>query len=81
MTWPIELALYVLLVAFAVIALEVRDMIAAVVALTFFSLLVAVLFGLMGAPDVALTEAALGAGVVGVLLVGAISVMKGRSVD
>ena len=36
---------------------------------------------MMGAVDVALTEAALGAGVTGFLMIGAISVMRRRSVD
>ena len=62
MIWWLELPLFGLLVFAAVIALSVRDLIAAVAALTIYSLLVAALLALMGAVDVALTEAALGAG-------------------
>ena len=76
-----ELALYVLLVAAAVLALWTRDLIAAVTALTVYSFLAAALLTLMGAVDVALTEIALGAGVTGVLFIGGVSLMKRRSVD
>ena len=56
-------------------------MIAAVASLSVYSFLAASLLALMGAVDVALTEAALGAGVTGVLLTAAISVLRRRSVD
>ena len=81
MVWQLELALYVMLVATALIALHVKDLIAAVAALTVYSFLAAALLAMMGAVDVALTEAALGAGITGVLLVGGISLMQRRSVD
>ena len=81
MIWWLELPLFGLLVFAAVIALSVRDMIAAVAALTIYSLLVAALLALMGAVDVALTEAALGAGITGVLLIAAIRLLRRRSVD
>ncbi|MEX2598041.1 MAG: hydrogenase subunit MbhD domain-containing protein [Dehalococcoidia bacterium] len=81
MIWQLELVIYILLALFALIALQVRNLIAAVAALTIFSLVTAAMLALMGAPDVALTEAALGAGIVGVLLIGAISLLRGRAVD
>ncbi len=81
MIWPLEVLLYVMLVAVAIIALSVRDLIAAVAALSVFSFLAASLLALMGAVDVSLTEVALGAGITGVLLVGGISRMHRRSVD
>ena len=81
MIWWLELSLFGLLVVAALIALSVRDMIAAVATLSVYSFLVATLLALMGAVDVALTEAALGAGVTGVLLVGAISVVDRRTPD
>ena len=56
-------------------------MIAAVATLSVYSFLAAALLALMGAVDVALTEAALGAGVTGVLLIGAISVVDRRTPD
>lgn len=81
MIWWLELLLFGLLIVAALAALSVRDMIAAVAALTIYSLLAAGLLALMGAVDVALTEAALGAGITGVLLIGAVSLMRRRSVD
>ncbi|MXW31151.1 MAG: DUF4040 domain-containing protein [Chloroflexi bacterium] len=81
MIWWLELSLFGLLVVAALIALSVRDMIAAVATLSVYSFLAATLLALMGAVDVALTEAALGAGVTGVLLVGAVSVVDRRTPD
>ena len=81
MIWQLEMALYALLLAVAVLALWMRDLIAAVVALTVYGFLAAALLMLMGAVDVALTEIALGAGITGVLFIGAVSLMKRRSVD
>ena len=81
MIWWFELILFGLVIIAAVVALSMRDLIAAVAALTLYSLLVATLLALMGAVDVSLTEATLGAGITGVLLIGAISLMQRRSVD
>ena len=81
MIWWIELLLFGLLITSAIVALQVKDMIAAVASLSVYSFLAASLLALMGAVDVALTEAALGAGVTGVLLTAAISVLRRRSVD
>jgi uncharacterized MnhB-related membrane protein len=81
MIWQLEIALFVMLVLAAITALEVRDLVAAVAALTAYSFLAALLLALMGAVDVALTEASLGAGITGVLLIGGISLMRRRSSD
>ncbi len=81
MIWWLELSLFGLLVVAALIALSVRDMIAAVATLSVYSFLVAVLLALMGAVDVALTEAALGAGVTGVFVIAAISIVDRRTPD
>ncbi len=81
MIWGIELTLYFLLVLTAVVALETRDLLAAVVALGVFSVFTALLLAVMGAVDVAFTEVVLGAGVTGVLLVAGIARMDRSSVD
>lgn len=81
MIWWLELAFFGLLILAAVVALTVRDMLAAVATLTAYSFLAAGLLALMGAVDVALTEAALGAGITGVLLVGAFSRLDRRTPD
>ena len=81
MVWWLELALFGLLLVSAVVALTLRDLIAAVAALSVYSFMAAALLAMMGAVDVAFTEAALGAGITGVLFIGAISLMHRRSVD
>jgi energy-converting hydrogenase B subunit D len=81
MVWELELALFALLVVAAIVAIEMRDLLASVAALTAYSFLAALLLALMGAVDVALTEASLGAGITGVLIIGGISQMRRRSPD
>jgi len=62
-------ALLVLMVTVAVIALRTKDMLAAVLLLGVFSMLSCLVFFLLHAPDVALTEAAVGTGVGTVILI------------
>ena len=81
MIWWIELGLYCLLAASAILALQVRDLLAAVAALTAYSFLAASLLAMMGAVDVALTAASLGAGITGVLMIAGIRLMRRRSED
>lgn len=81
MIWQLDFWLLVLLIASALIALHIRDLLAAVAVLTAYSFFMALLFAEMGAVDVALTEATLGAGVTGVFFVIAIFVMRRRSRD
>jgi len=76
--WQLDLSLLLILVITAVIALEVRSLFAAVVALGVYSFLMALLFAVLGAVDVALTEAALGAGLTGVLLIAALFRLDGE---
>jgi len=79
--WEIEFWLLIVLVALAVTALHVRDLLAAVVVLSAYSFVMALLFVAMGAIDVAFTEATLGAGVSGVLFIVALFSMERRSRD
>jgi energy-converting hydrogenase B subunit D len=72
MHWQIEIVLYVFLIASAIIALEVRNLLAAAITTSVFSFVIAVLFLSLGAVDVAFTEAVIGAGIVGVYFVVAI---------
>lgn len=62
-------ALIVLMVIASIAALQLRDMLAAVLMLGVFSLLSCLVFFLLHAPDVALTEAAVGTGVGTVILI------------
>ncbi|TVP44230.1 MAG: DUF4040 domain-containing protein [Gemmatimonadales bacterium] len=81
MIWQLDFWLMLILIAAAVTALEVRDLLAAVGVLTGYSFLMALLFAELGAPDVALTEAALGAGLTGVFLLVALAFLDRRSED
>ena len=68
-----SLFLLVLLVITAVAVVQSRNLFAAVMLLSIFSLLLAANFLLMDAADVALTEAAIGAGISTVLFLGALA--------
>lgn len=81
MIWQVDFWLMLVLVMFAILALEVRDLLVAVGVLTGYSFLMALLFAELGAPDVALTEAALGAGLTGVFLLVALSFFGRREDD
>lgn len=81
MIWQVEFWLLIVLVFLAITALSLRDLLAAVVILSGYSFVMALLFASMGALDVAFTEATLGAGVSGVLFVIALFVMERRSQD
>lgn len=81
MIWQVEFWLLLALVTLALIALKIRDLLAAVVVLSAYSFMMALLFVEMGAVDVAFTEATLGAGVSGVLFVVALFFMERRSKD
>ncbi|MCP9292177.1 MULTISPECIES: Na(+)/H(+) antiporter subunit B [Gracilimonas] len=72
MYWELELILFIFLLITGYIALEANDLLISVVMLTAFSFLMALLFTTMGAVDVGFTEAVVGAGVTGILLIVAI---------
>jgi len=61
-----------ILVVMAVYALEVRDLVNSVIMLAVFSLLMSLVFYYLRAPDVAMAEAAVGAGVSTVIFMTAI---------
>jgi energy-converting hydrogenase B subunit D len=69
MIWELELVIYIFLLISSIVALEVKDLLVAVVMMTVFSFLMALLFVAMGAIDVGFTEAVIGAGVTGILFV------------
>jgi multicomponent Na+:H+ antiporter subunit B len=68
----LDILLFVVLIATAVLALRAKDLLTAVVLLTAYSLFACLLFTGMVALDVALVEAALGAGLTGVLFIAAL---------
>ena len=69
MIWELELVIYIFILLSAIVALEAKDLLVAVVMMTIFSFLMALLFVAMGAIDVGFTEAVIGAGVTGILFV------------
>jgi energy-converting hydrogenase B subunit D len=76
-----ETILFVVLLASAVIALQVKDLLAAVVTLGVFSFVSALIYISMGAVDVGFTEAVVGAGITTVLFIVAIYHTQRKSID
>ncbi len=76
---PLDIILLLILITTAVLSLIVRDLLAAVALLAVYSLFTALLFAGLQALDVALVEAALGAGLTGVLLIAAILLTTRRA--
>ncbi len=69
----IHIVLFTFLAAVAIAVIRLRDLFAAVMMLGIFSLLSASLFTVMDAVDVAFTEAAVGAGISTVLMLGTLA--------
>jgi len=81
MIWEIDFWLLVIVIVTAIIALSLKDLLAAIAALAAYSFFMALLFAQMGAIDVSFVEATLGAGVSGVLFMVAVYFTKRRSRD
>ncbi len=65
-----------IIIIMAIFALQFKNLLNAVIALAVFSLLLSLIFYLLHAPDVAIAEAAVGAGVATTLFVVVISKTK-----
>lgn len=81
MIWQIDLAVLILVVICAVGALAVRDLMGAAILFGAYSFLMCILWAVMGAVDVAFTEASVGAGVSTVFFVAAVFRTSRRSKD
>jgi multicomponent Na+:H+ antiporter subunit B len=81
MHWEIETILAVFLLVSGVISLMVKDLLTAVVTLSVFSFVSALIYAVMGAVDVGFTEAVVGAGVTGIFFVVLIFQTTRRSDD
>jgi len=81
MHWEVEVIFFIMLIIMALIALNVKDLLVAVVLLGVFSFLSALLYVAMGAVDVGFTEAVVGGGVSGVLFIVLIFKTSRRSSD
>ncbi len=78
MIYPLDLLLLLFLVICALIAVSLKDLLDSVIVLSVYSLIMALTWLEMNAPDVAFTEAAVGAGVTTFLFVAALSKTKRR---
>jgi len=65
----IELLFFIFLIVTAIISLYVKNLLTAVVTLSVFSFVSALLYAVMGAVDVGFTEAVVGAGITGVFFI------------
>ncbi|MBT3386487.1 MAG: DUF4040 domain-containing protein [Desulfobacula sp.] len=72
MIWQIELIILILVVLFGIGALAVRDLLGAAILFGAYSFMLCLLWAIMGAVDVAFTEASVGAGISTVLFVSAV---------
>ena len=73
---PIDLTLLFILMILAIAAITVRDLLAAIVLFGAYGFLMATVWLQLGAPDVALIEAAVGAGALVALMLAALSRTK-----
>ena len=81
MVWPIDLAVLTLVVIVAIGSLAVKDLLGAAILFGAYSFMMCLLWTVMGAVDVAFTEACVGAGVSTVLFVGAVFSTSRRTKD
>jgi multisubunit Na+/H+ antiporter MnhB subunit len=79
MAWAFDAVLAATVLAVAAWTIVTREAFAAVVGFVTYGLLLALVWVRLAAPDVALTEAAIGGGVTGVLLLGAAVRMRGAT--
>lgn len=81
MIWILDITLLFFLVICAVAAISVKDLLSAVIILSAYSLIMAVVWVEMHSVDVGFTEAAVGAGITTVLFVATLAKTTGRSED
>lgn len=81
MIWQLDLILCVFVIICAIAAINIRDLLSAVIILGAYSFFMCLLWTEMGAVDVAFTEASVGAGVGTVLFIAAVNKTTRRSKD
>jgi uncharacterized MnhB-related membrane protein len=69
----LDLVLLVFLILIALVVVKTKDLLAAALIFSGYSLVMCIVWQQLGAPDIAMTEAAVGAGVTTVLFIIAIS--------
>lgn len=73
MTELLNVLLLLFLIVCAIGVAYIRDLLSAVILFSSFGLIMAIIWQQLGAPDVAMVEAALGTGVAALLMIAAIS--------
>lgn len=73
MIWRLDIILLLFLVATASIIVRTKDLLAAALIFGIYSLIMCIVWQQLSAPDIALTEAAVGAGVTTVLFIVTVS--------
>jgi uncharacterized MnhB-related membrane protein len=81
MIWQIEIVILIIVVILAVGALAVKDLLGAAILFGAYSFMMCLLWAIMGAVDVAFTEASVGAGVSTVMFVAAVFRTSRRTED
>ena len=81
MIWQVELLVLLIVLVLAVAAISVKDLLGAAVLFGAYSFMMCLLWAIMGAVDVAFTEASVGAGVSTVLFVAAVFRTDRRTKD
>lgn len=81
MNWQIELIILTLVTGCAIGALAVKDLLGAAILFGAYSFMMCLLWAIMGAVDVAFTEASVGAGVSAVMFVAAVFRTSRRTDD
>jgi len=81
MIWTIEIIVLTMVVVTALAAISVKDLLGAAILFGAYSFLMCTLWAIMGAVDVAFTEASVGAGISTVLFVAAVFRTSRRTRD
>jgi uncharacterized MnhB-related membrane protein len=81
MIWEIELIILSIVIISAIGALSVKDLLSAAILFGAYSFMLCLLWAIMGAVDVAFTEASVGAGISTVLFVAAVFRTSRRTKD
>lgn len=81
MIWELEILILLLVLVLAIGAISVRDLLSAAILFGAYSFMMCLLWAIMGAVDVAFTEASVGAGISTVLFVAAVFRTSRRTRD
>jgi len=79
--WQIDLIILTLVIVCAIAAISVRDLLGTAILFGAYSFMMCLLWAIMGAVDVAFTEASVGAGVSSVFVVAAVFRTTRRTKD